>query len=233
MNDAPDFSKFVPGFNFLQNLAQSAGAAMPGFNQWVAPTLDPDEIDKRIKELRTVQFWLEQNSRLLATTIQALEVQRMTLSTLKTMNVQMGDLRESLKIRMPAFDAALSPKPAQASANAPTEAAPAGGQLDAVAAEPAKATAKVKAKSTAATTGGATAAVDPTQWWNALAGQFAQIAGNAMKNVPVAAKAETSGAPTKATSGSARPAAKSAAAPRKKSPARPRKAATRRPVDKT
>ena len=52
-------------------------------------------------ELRTVQFWLEQNARMLGATIQALEVQRMTLSTLKTMNVQMEDLRESLQIRMP------------------------------------------------------------------------------------------------------------------------------------
>ena len=67
--------------------------------RWVAPTLDPAELEKRIDELRTVQFWLEQNARMLATTIQALEVQKMTLSTLKTMNVQMGDLRESLKLK--------------------------------------------------------------------------------------------------------------------------------------
>jgi hypothetical protein len=91
------FDKFAPGFDFLQNLAQNAGSAMPHIGQWVAPTLDPAELDKRIQELRTVQFWLEQNSRMIATTIQALEVQRMTLSTLKTMNVQMGELRDSLK----------------------------------------------------------------------------------------------------------------------------------------
>ena len=72
---------------------------MPGIGQWVAPTLDPAEIEKRISELRTVQYWLEQNARMLAATIQALEVQRMTLSTLKTMNVQMADLGESLKIK--------------------------------------------------------------------------------------------------------------------------------------
>ncbi len=71
---------------------------MPGIGQWVAPTLDPDELDKRIEELRTVQFWLEQNARMLGATIQALEVQKMTLTTLKTMNVQMSDLRESLKM---------------------------------------------------------------------------------------------------------------------------------------
>jgi hypothetical protein len=62
---------------------------------------EPEELEKRIGELRTVQFWLEQNAKMLAATIQALEVQRMTLSTLKTMNVQMEDLRDSLQIRMP------------------------------------------------------------------------------------------------------------------------------------
>ena len=102
MADASNFTKMVPGFDFLQSLVKNAGAAIPGIGQWVAPTLDPAELEKRIGELRTVQFWLEQNARMLATTIQALEVQKMTLSTLKTMNVQMGDLRESLKLIPPA-----------------------------------------------------------------------------------------------------------------------------------
>src|SRR6185436_1158625 len=93
MADASSFTKMVPGFDFLQSLVKNAGAAIPGIGQWVAPTLDPAELEKRIGELRTVQFWLEQNARMLATTIQALEVQKMTLSTLQTMNVQMGDLR--------------------------------------------------------------------------------------------------------------------------------------------
>jgi hypothetical protein len=102
MSDASGFTKLVPGFDFLQNLVKNAGSALPGIGQWVAPTLDPAELEKRISELRTVQFWLEQNAKMLATTIQALEVQRMTLSTLKTMNVQMDDLRESLKLKTPA-----------------------------------------------------------------------------------------------------------------------------------
>ena len=55
----------VPGFDFLQSLVKNAGAAMPGIGQWVAPTLDPAELEKRIDELRTVQFWLEQNARML------------------------------------------------------------------------------------------------------------------------------------------------------------------------
>ena len=103
MNDPTSaFAKMVPGFDFLQGLVKNAGAALPGVGQWIAPTLDPAELEKRISELRTVQYWLEQNGRLLGVSIQALEVQRMTLSTLKTMNVSMADLTESLKIRMPA-----------------------------------------------------------------------------------------------------------------------------------
>ena len=99
--DTSSFTKLVPGFDFLQGLVKNAGAAVPGIGQWVAPTLNPEELEKRIGELRTVQYWLEQNARMLGATIQALEVQRMTLSTLKTMNVQMGDLRDSLTARLP------------------------------------------------------------------------------------------------------------------------------------
>src|SRR5207247_10174868 len=91
MADVPSFTKLVPGFDFLQGLVKNAGAALPNMGQWIAPTLNPQELEKRIDELRTVQFWLEQNARMLGATIQALEVQRMTLSTLKTMNVQMED----------------------------------------------------------------------------------------------------------------------------------------------
>ena len=101
MSDAASFTKLVPGFDFLQGLVKNAGAALPNIGQWVAPTLNPEELEKRIEELRTVQFWLEQNAKMLGATIQALEVQRMTLSTLKTMNVQMTDLRESLQLKVP------------------------------------------------------------------------------------------------------------------------------------
>ena len=106
MADAASFTKLVPGFDFLQGLVKNAGSALPNIGQWVAPTLNPEELEKRIEELRTVQFWLEQNARMLGATIQALEVQRMTLSTLKTMNVQMDDLRESMTLRMPTAAAA-------------------------------------------------------------------------------------------------------------------------------
>ena len=171
MADALSFTKLVPGFDFLQGLAKTAGSALPNIGQWVAPTLNPEELEKRIDELRTVQFWLEQNARMLGATIQALEVQRMTLSTLKTMNVQMGDLRDSLKIAMPGMPSMFTP-PAAASEPAP-EPVP----------EPEpvrKPASKAPAEHAAATAAPAT--VDPMQWWGALTKQFTELATNAMKD---------------------------------------------------
>lgn len=115
-------TKLVPGFEFLQGLVKNASAAMPSVGQWIAPTLDPAELDKRIEELRTVQFWLEQNARMLATTIQALEVQRMTLSTLKTMNVSVGEIGDAMRLRPPARAAA--PKARAARQRRPTRLPP-------------------------------------------------------------------------------------------------------------
>jgi len=119
MSDATNFTKLVPGFDFLQGLVKNAGSALPNIGQWVAPTLNPEELEKRIEELRTVQFWLEQNAKMLGATIQALEVQRMTLSTLKTMNVQMTDLRDSLQLKVPTGSASASDKASGKAAEAP------------------------------------------------------------------------------------------------------------------
>ncbi|MEX8496603.1 MAG: PhaM family polyhydroxyalkanoate granule multifunctional regulatory protein [Leptothrix ochracea] len=117
MPPMPDFAKMVTGFDFLQSLMKNASTQVPGVPQWVAPTLDPEELDRRIHELRTVQFWLEQNVRMLGSTIQALEVQRMTLSTLKGMNVAVGDLQEALKVRMPEAASTPSTPPSEAAAS--------------------------------------------------------------------------------------------------------------------
>src|SRR3954470_23748643 len=103
----PGFGKLVPGFDFLQNLAkQAAGSAtqnipqLPNLGNWVAPTLNVEELDKRIEELKAVQFWLDQNATALKATIQALEVQKMTLATLKGMNFNMGDVANAFKLKV-------------------------------------------------------------------------------------------------------------------------------------
>ena len=96
------FGKFVPGFDFLQNLAKGASQnipQMPNLANWIAPTLNLEELEKRIEELKTVHFWLEQNSKALGATVQALEVQKMTLATLKGMNFNIGDVANALKLK--------------------------------------------------------------------------------------------------------------------------------------
>jgi len=96
------FGKFVPGFEFLQNLAKSASQTvpqMPNMANWIAPTLSVEDLEKRIDELKAVHFWLDQNSKALAATIQALEVQKMTLATLKGMNFNLGDIANAFKLK--------------------------------------------------------------------------------------------------------------------------------------
>ena len=218
----PDFAKLVPGFDFLQGLVRNAGAVLPNIGQWVAPTLDPQELDKRISELRTVQFWLEQNARMLATTIQALEVQRMTLSTLQTMNVQVTDLQESLRIRLPEEEAA-APAPARSTVSSSWPMPP---PVEAPAeAAPRKRAARAKderAEPARAAPGGA---VDPMQWWGALTQQFTQLAAHAMRDAAGDATRGLAAAAPRTDAGAAEPTAAAGPAPA----ARRRAAATEAP----
>ena len=197
MSDSPSlgFGKFVPGFDFLQNLAKGATQnipQMPNLGNWVAPTLNVEELDKRIEELKAVQFWLDQNAMALKATIQALEVQKMTLATLKGMNFNMGDVANAFKLK--AADTVMSGlhkaagaassvsdvlRPAAAPAAAPEPAvAPAPEPAPAPKAEARKPAKGSKAAAKAAPGG----IVDPLQWWGALTEQFQHIAATAVKD---------------------------------------------------
>lgn len=216
MSSPADFSKLVPGFDFLQNLMKGASAGLPGVGQWVTPTLDPEVLDKRIQELKTVHFWLEQNTKLMSVTIQALEVQRMTLSTLQTMNLPLAEISEALKIKHPLGPPLFKPKP---------EAAPE------TAAQPAPAPAAVAASPPPASPPSASAtpaAVDPMQWWSTLTEQFGKIASQALKDgvgAAGSAAVQSAGRVTQAADG---PALKSASKPAAKTaPKRSRKPASK------
>ena len=160
MIDTNAFTKLVPGFDFLNNLMQSANQAAPAMGQWVAPTLDLEELEKRISELKTLQFWLEQNAHMIGMTVQALEVQRMTLSTLHSMNLPLADLRSALTLPS---EPAAAPAPPPAAPAAPPPQPATSAAADAGAAAPPK-----------------PAGVDPMQWWGALTQQFTELATKAM-----------------------------------------------------
>jgi hypothetical protein len=193
MSNTPDmssFGKFVPGFDFLQNLAkQAAGGAaqsipqLPNLGSWVAPTLNVEELDKRIDELKAVQFWLDQNATALKATIQALEVQKMTLATLKGMNFNFGDVANAFKLK--AADSVMSGMQ-KVTEKASDAAATVGGFAGSVSGTvaPKKAPAKKSTASASKTAVPDMAAgmVDPMQWWGALTKQFGDIANTAMKD---------------------------------------------------
>ncbi len=177
MSDSADsgFGKFVPGFDFLQNLAKGASTSipqMPNLANWVAPSLNVEELDKRIDELKAVHFWLDQNSKALGATIQALEVQKMTLATLKGMNFNIGDVANALKLK--AADSVAS------GVKSVTErAASTAKTISDVASS---VTGSGKSDKSAKPGAGFGGLVDPMQLWGSLTQQFQQIAAGAMKD---------------------------------------------------
>lgn len=65
---------------FLKSLWGSAGMPLPGL---VTPTLDTNELDKRVADLKAVEGWLKTNLGMLQMTIQGLEMQRATLTAMQ------------------------------------------------------------------------------------------------------------------------------------------------------
>jgi hypothetical protein len=215
-----DFSQFVPGFDFLKNLAGGAAAGsgaaasavpgLPSLASWVAPTLSVEEVDKRIQELKTVQYWLEQNGHALKATIQALEVQKMTLSTLRGMNVRMEDIASAFTKQAASAAPAAAPAEPEPEVQAQEEVPP-------EAPAPAKKARSKPAQGPAASASGG-GVVDPMQWWGSLTEQFQQIATSALHEAgqlkapaPVASSPGSKPAARKATAAAARKKAPTAA----------------------
>jgi hypothetical protein len=148
-----DFARLMPGFGFLQQAGQPQGAA-PAFSQWIAPTLDPQETGRRIQELKTVLFWLEQNVTALKATIQALEVQQLTCQTLQDMNAGIADWAQKMQEAV-----------AGTSDEAPPAQEVAAKQEEDASADPALHTTVEQAG----------------QWWNSLLHTFGQIASHAQQ----------------------------------------------------
>jgi hypothetical protein len=175
----------IPGRGHLAQMAARLPQALPNM---IAPTLDIDELDKRIADLRAVEQWLQLNAAMLRTTIQSLEVQRATLATLK----QVGGAMLSPMIGKPQTAAAASSPQAPSAARA---AAP----------KPARRAGKRSRRTTPQPAPGAgEAPLNPAAWWNTLQDQFTKIAA-----------AATAGAESGAAAAKAPPSRKRRAAPPK------------------
>jgi hypothetical protein len=162
MPHIPGVGAMTDTLDFVKNLWGSMsvpGMSMPGLG---APALSLDELDKKIADLKAVEAWLNVNVAMLRGTVQALEVQRGTIATLKTMG---ATLAEAMK--QPGADekSVLAAAPYASAFFGQPAAEPAAGK-----AEPAE----------GAAAGTAPFMPDPTMWWNVLQDQFKQAVSGAM-----------------------------------------------------
>lgn len=221
MPQIPGAAVVTDTLDFVKNLWGSMsvpGMGMPGIT---APTMSVEELDKKISDLKAVEAWLNLNTSMLRGSIQALEVQRGTIATLKSMGAslaaaitQPGASEKTVFESVPyasaffqqAAPAAPAPKPAPAPAPAP---------------EPAAAVPDDAGNQAAAQL------ANPSAWWNLLQDQFKQAVSTAMSPDAASAAAASFGAGAKAkpaASKSAKPAeagtAAKAKAPLRKAPAK-------------
>jgi len=130
----------------------------------LTPTLDPAELDKRIADLKTVEQWLSLNLNLLRGSIQALEMQRATLSSLQEFGAAAQAATQaaseaSLRAGQAATDRTAAPDgPGDRAADGTS------GQGSDAAAHPA----------------GAWPGADAGAWWQMLQSQFRQVTESAM-----------------------------------------------------
>ena len=214
-----DFASMgVPGGNPLQGagLAETMELVRKAWGSFalppnMAPTVDPDEIARRIAELRAVEQWLVMNLTMLRGSIQALEIQQTTLATLRAFGVTGAATSERT--------AATGNAGASASAGVGANAA-AGANADSPAsAEPGSATGSPAAESQQPGIG----ALNPVAWWEALQRQFGEVASVALASMPAeaaasaaAANAAAAGASGTAQSGRSGPAGGQAVASKKR-----------------
>jgi hypothetical protein len=68
-------------FEMFRRLWGPLGIPLPGM---AVPTFDPQEVEKRIAELKSVEAWLTMNLNMLRLSINGLEMQRAALQAMKS-----------------------------------------------------------------------------------------------------------------------------------------------------
>lgn len=201
----------------------------------MAPPMNLEDLDRRITELRSVENWLRMNLSMLSSTIQGMEVQRSTISTLRAFvdsaaNLDLGAVRESGAASP--LEVVLGLKPAPAARNTSK-----GASQDAADAAKAEAKASEPEGGAAGTQPGmseqmgAAAQSASKAWWDLLQQQFNQIAAATAASMPgsqPAPEADKSKAKPGGPQAAAAPAAKAA-----KTVAKPARKAARKPAAKT
>lgn len=195
----PNAAGMTDSLEFVKNLwggMNLPGVGMPGMPGMGGSSLSVDDLDKRIADLKAVESWLNLNLGMLRGTIQALEVQRGTLATLKAMGDSMAQAMQRAGSD-PAMAAPFTQFFAQAAAAPPPAPAPAPAPAP-KADNAAAASAQAEPADPSAASSAMPAAV---AWWNLLQEQFRQAVSSAVP--PAGGTAEAAG---NANEGAAKPA---------------------------
>ncbi|MBB5370722.1 MULTISPECIES: PhaM family polyhydroxyalkanoate granule multifunctional regulatory protein [unclassified Janthinobacterium] len=159
--------------DFVKNLWGSMSVPGMGVPGITAPTLSVEELDKKINDLKAVEAWLNLNTSMLRGSIQALEVQRGTIATLKSMGASLAaamsqpDASEKSLFESAPYASAFFQQPA------PPASAPAAAPVPAPAPEAAPAASEASSHAAAQL-------ANPNAWWNLLQDQFKQAVSTAM-----------------------------------------------------
>lgn len=205
-----DMMRLTPfgAMSALPGASQGLPPSLSAMSDLMAPLASVEELDKRITDLRAVEQWLKLNLGMLQSAIQALEVQRATLATLRAF----GALAQT---SMAAAEAALSPDDSAPREPASAAASASAAKREANAGEPADAQGARDADGETPPPGAD--AFDPAGWWNLLQSQFNQLARFAMTQPGMAAAGDAPRRPPEPRH------------PHRPRP-RPRRAALRRPT---
>ncbi|WP_244814587.1 PhaM family polyhydroxyalkanoate granule multifunctional regulatory protein [Caballeronia sp. Lep1P3] len=151
---------------------QGANPSLSMMSDMLAPLTNIEELDKRVTDMRAVEQWLKLNLNMLQSAIQALEVQRATLATLRSFGAFAQSSAQGAQNAAADMQKAASrwPMPGAAAPEAPQQAA----------AQPAAAAAAAAAQSGDKAGAGLPPGFDPGGWWNVLQSQFNQLAHLAM-----------------------------------------------------
>jgi len=162
----------------------------------MAPPMNLEDLDRRVAELRSVENWLRMNLSMLSSTIQGMEVQRSTISTLRAFvdSASRMDMGASQDGAAPSpLEVALGLKPAAK----PAGSAPSSSATAAKEKENAGAQSGINPEGTGASAGagpesaaamseqmGAAAQSASKAWWDLLQQQFNQIAAATAASMP-------------------------------------------------
>ena len=105
-----------------QAFAGMAGTGGFSSGMPMTPSMNPEDLEKRISELKTVENWLKLNLSMLSSTIQGMEVQLATIATLRSFASSMSQAQQNTGVDAPtALEVMLGLRPQTRTSQAETK----------------------------------------------------------------------------------------------------------------